>query len=238
MLTTSTVVPPRTVMHVAQLDRRARRHVVGAHQVAGDRRSGTPASAQRGASPRARAGAGHVVLHGRVHGVAGLEADAARVVHDRPCRRAPGGRSGRRPAGTELDHPRLARRCPVDGDHPAAAELDERVAVEHLDRQAGRPRRARWRRRPCRAAAMWRGGVLARSRRAWRARANGRAPRRARPVAAAASAATSVMASTATVGRSRLEDLPPVAGQDDSLDDGRRGVSVRRRWAARTPTAG
>ena len=140
--------------HVAEAHRLARRHVVGAHQVAGHgRRAAERPQRDHRAEDRGRAG--HVLLHREMHRVGRLEADAAGVVHDPLAdEREVAGRRGRLAVGAgravrQLDHPRRLVAAHVDAEQPAAAELDEGVLVEDLDLEAGLRRRGPWRPRPC-----------------------------------------------------------------------------------------
>ena len=169
VLMTSTVVPPRIVMTSPSLIAVPGRHVVGAHQVAGDRRSGSRAR-RSASSPRGRAGARHVVLHRR----RGRRRDGLRLmppesymiplptsasVRGRPVALAGAGRRVR-----ELDHPRLVGAAAVHAEEPAAAQLEQR-RPGRTPRPRGRARAPMpRRRRPCAGAVRWAGGVLARSR--------------------------------------------------------------------------
>ncbi len=117
--------------HIAEPGRRARGHVVGAHQVAGDL-GGAPERRQRRDRGERCSRAGHVVLHLGMHPVRRLEADAARVVHHAlGDDRQPTARFASR-AVRELDHSRRLCAPGVDRQQATDAHLDERLLVEHF----------------------------------------------------------------------------------------------------------
>ena len=121
--------------HVAELERAARRQVVGAHQVAGHLRLALQRLEGAHRTEHGR-GAAHVHLHLHVHAVGRLQADAARVVHDALAdEHEVSGRVLRRVG--ELHHARRLDAALVDADHAAAAHREELVLVEHLDAEAG-----------------------------------------------------------------------------------------------------
>ena len=128
-----------------------------------------PSAPQRRHRRQHRRGAGHVHLHGCVHRVARLEADAARVVHHALAdhREVAG---GSRRAVRQLDHPRRLGAAGVDAEQPAAAERRELVGVEDLDLEPGR-RGDGDRHVGHPAGRQVAGGVLARSRASWAASA-------------------------------------------------------------------
>ena len=121
--------------HVAELHRGARRHVVGAHEVAGDR-VGAAELAQRRTSRRARPR--HPTC--RSSSSRGRHRHGFRLMppesYMTPCRRSRDGRAVRWPrrrAIGELDHARLFGAAAVHAEQPAAAEPDQRRLVEDLD---------------------------------------------------------------------------------------------------------